>query len=60
MIIKKTYDDGTYAIFKVLDIKQGFSVWWLEGLVYDTDIDNISRGDNWPFELYGNIEVLRA
>lgn len=58
MIIKKTYDDGTYAIFKVLDIKQDYNVWWLEGLVHDTDVDNINKGDKWQFELYGNIEVL--
>lgn len=58
MIVKKTYDDGTYAIFKVLDIKYEFNVWWLEGLVYDTDVDNINKGDKWQFELYGNIEVL--
>lgn len=58
MIVKKTYDDGTYAIFKVLDIKQEFNFWWLEGLVYDTDVDNINKGDKWQFELYGNIEVL--
>mgnify|MGYP006959788918 FL=1 len=58
MIVKKTYDDGTYAIFKVLDITQDYNVWWLEGLVYDTDVDNINKGDKWQFELYGNIEVL--
>lgn len=58
MIVKKTYDDGAYAIFKVLDIKQDYNVWWLEGLVYDTNVDNINRGDTWQFELYGDIEVL--
>lgn len=58
MIVKKTYDDGTYAIFKVLDIKYEYNIWWLEGLVYDTDVDNINKGDKWQFELYGDIEVL--
>lgn len=58
MIVKKTYDDGTYAIFKVLDIKYEYNVWWLEGLVYDTDVDNINKDYTWQFELYGNIEVL--
>lgn len=60
MIVKKTYDDGTYAIFKVLDIKKEYNIWWLEGLVYDTDVENISRGDKWQFELYNNIEVLHS
>ena len=58
MIVKKTYDDGTYATFKVLDINYEYNVWWLEGLVYDTDVDNIEKGNTWQFELYGNIEVL--
>lgn len=58
MIVKKTYDDGTYATFKVLNIIQDYNVWWLEGLVYDTDVDNINKGDKWQFELYGSIEVL--
>lgn len=54
MIIKKTYSDGTYATFKLLDIKKEFSVWWLKGFVIESDVDNIIPYTNWEFELASN------
>lgn len=51
MIIKKTYHDNTYAIFKLLDIKFEYSIWWLSGLVIESTVDNIIPADLWDFEL---------
>ena len=63
MIIKKTYSDGSYAIFKLLDIKNEFCIWWLKGCVIESDVDNIIPYTNWEFKLstgcnYEVVEVL--
>lgn len=51
MIIKKTYEDGTYAIFRLLDIKREFNLWWLKGFVIESNVDNIIPLTDWEFEL---------
>lgn len=64
MIIKKTYADGSYAIFKLLDIKNELGMWWLKGFVIESDVDTIIPYANWEFELsstecnYEVVEVL--
>lgn len=54
MIIKKTYSDNTYAIFKLLDIRLEFHNWWLKGLVLESDVDNIIPTNIWEFDLDTN------
>lgn len=51
MIIKKTYSDGTYAIFKLLGFNYEFNIWWLKGFVIDSNVDNIIPHTDWEFEL---------
>lgn len=62
MIIKKTYEDGTYAIFKLLDIKREFKLWWLKGFVIESNVDNIIPLTDWEFELGStcNYEVIEV
>lgn len=60
MIIKKTYSDGTYATFKLLDIKHEFGMWWLKGFVIKSDVDNIIPYTNWEFELSSHNCVLEV
>lgn len=61
MIIKKTYSDGTYAIFKLLDINFEFHTCWLKGYVTESNIDHIIPTKMWKFELSenGKFEVLK-
>lgn len=54
MIIKKTYCDGTYAIFKLVDTNLEFGIWWLKGFVIESNIDNININTYWEFELISN------
>lgn len=54
MIIKKTYNDGAYAIFKLFDINLEFGIWWLKGFVIESNIDNININTYWEFELSNN------
>lgn len=54
MIIKKTYGDGTYAIFKLFDINLEFGIWWLKGFVIESNIDNININTYYEFELISN------
>lgn len=62
MIIKKTYNDGDYAIFELLDINYELDSWWLKGLVLDTNVPNIDINDTWQFELaqQNDYEVLEV
>lgn len=63
MIIKKTYSNGSYVIFKLLDIKNEFGRWWLKGFVIESNVDNIIPDANWEFVLSSigcNYEVVEA
>lgn len=60
MIIKKTYANGDYAIFKVLDIVYEWGFWWLKGSVIDTNVEEIIQHNTneWDFNFNDTIEVL--
>lgn len=51
MIIKKTYSDGTYATFKLLDLNFEFHTLWLTGFVIESNVDNIIPTNLWEFEV---------